>query len=75
MYEKYKHWEGHRDVWVRSDLKGKHREHCLCFDCKRFVPNPKGREANCPKANEIYDFCVRKGMTIPVWECPDFEKK
>ena len=74
MYEKYKHWEGYDDVWVRSDLKGKHREYCLCHNCKKFHPNPEGREDNCPIANEIYDICIDLGMTIPVWECPDFEQ-
>ena len=74
-YINYLHWEGYPKVWVKKDLKGKHREHCLCFDCDLFHPNPEGREENCPIANELYDFCVKHGMTTPVWECPNFIQK
>ena len=34
--ERYEHHG--TDVAVQSELKGKHREHCLCYqDCDRFV--------------------------------------
>ena len=59
-------------VWVREDLKGKHREHCLCFSCKRL--NIADRDANCPKANRLYQLCVDEGMTTLVFECPDFDR-
>lgn len=60
------------DVAVRSDLKGKHREHCLCFSgCGFFKP---GTEGNCPIAQAIFDNCVKFNVVTPVWECPKFNK-
>ncbi len=56
-------------VYVRSDLKGRHREHCLCFTCNKFKP---GREGHCPIAKRIYDTCVEHGVVSPVYECPDY---
>lgn len=65
-------WYGHHGVpvAVQSDLKGRHREHCLCYKCGRF--KPEDRQANCPTASLLYALCVRLGMTTPVWECPEF---
>lgn len=71
MFEQYKHHG--RSVWVRSDLRGTHREHCLCFSCDMFTP--EDRESNCPLANLLYALCVETGMTTPVFECPQFFKK
>lgn len=68
MIERYKHHD--REVAVQSDLKGKHREHCLCFNYKNF--DPDNREENCPIANMLYCFCVLTGLTTPVYECPEF---
>lgn len=57
-------------VFVQEELKGKHRDHCLCFQgCQSFKP---GTPENCPLAEELYQFCVRNNMTTPVWECPVF---
>ena len=67
-FEKYKH-HGKVYVWVRSDLKGEHRNHCLCFDCSRFHP---GSEGNCPVAQRLFYFCVENDVVTPVWECPKF---
>ena len=72
-YEKYHHWDGHADVWVRKDLKGKHREHCLCHSCEDF--HPEDREKNCPIANLNFSVCVAFGVVLPVWECPSFYEK
>ncbi len=58
-------------VWVRSDLKGKHRDHCLCFDCKKFRPGLKG---NCHTAQMLYEVCVEHDLVTPVWECRKFEQ-
>jgi hypothetical protein len=58
-------------VFVDSDLRGKHREHCLCFKCGRF--NPGIPEANCPTANLLYAVCIKCDITTPVYECPDFQ--
>lgn len=59
-------------VSVREDLKGKHREHCLCFSCKHFNP---GTAANCEIAQATYENCVKFNTTTPVFECPKFEEK
>jgi hypothetical protein len=67
-FEKYKH-HGKVYVWVRSDLKGLHRDHCLCFDCSKFHPGSPG---NCPVAQELYELAVRNETVTPVWECPKF---
>lgn len=58
------------DVWVDIDLRGKHRDHCLCFKCELF--NPGLPETNCPVANLLYAVCIAEGITAPVYECPDF---
>jgi len=58
------------DVWVRGDLKGKHRENCLCFACERFTP--EDRDNSCLTANHLYSLCCLTGLTTPVYECPDF---
>ena len=70
-YETYEH-HGHR-VRVRSDLKGKHREHCLCYSCKLFVP--EDRVGNCHVANIIYGNCIQHNVVTPVWECPRFKER
>lgn len=69
-YEQYVH-HGRR-VWVRRTLKGKHRNHCLCYACAHFNP---GETDNCPIASHIYSLCVLQDMVLPVWECPHFYNK
>lgn len=56
-------------VFVEDRLKGTHRGNCLCFKCASFKP---GTPENCPKAQELYEYCVKHGMTTPVYECPVF---
>ena len=68
MFERYVH-HGEGSVWVRADLRGRHRDHCLCFDCKRFHP---GEAGNCPVAQTIYQNCLNYDLETPVWECPRF---
>ena len=70
MFEKYVH-HGNK-VTVRVGDKGKHREHCLCWDCKHF--NPDNRAENCPIANILYNLDKELGLVTPVWECPRFEE-
>jgi hypothetical protein len=60
-----------RTVAVQEHLRGKHRENCLCFICKKF--NIEDREKNCPIANALYRFDILAGITTPVWECETFE--
>ncbi len=58
---------------VDEDMKGKHREHCLCYRCARF--NPENRENNCTVANLLYAVDCACGMVTPVWECSKFIQK
>ena len=57
------------EVAVQEHLKGKHREHCLCYQCRRFVPDTP---SNCPLAALVYALCVLEGVVLPVWECTYF---
>ena len=68
MIEQYEHHG--QVVSVDSELKGKHREHCLCFKCARFVADE--RERSCPMANALYALDVAFGTVTPVYECPEF---
>jgi hypothetical protein len=70
QFEEYNH-HGIMMV-VRSDLKGKHRQHCLCFSCRHFKPSD--REANCPIANALYRLNILACIVTPVWECEAFEE-
>jgi hypothetical protein len=67
----YKHHD--INVFVREDLKGKHREYCLCWQCKKLIP--EDRTLNCPIANSLFAFDQRNNVTTPVFECPIFEDK
>ena len=69
LFERYEH-HGNL-VWVRTDLKGKHRDHCLCFSCRRFLP---GSDKNCAIAKRIYTNCIELKLVTPVWECPCFRQ-
>jgi len=67
------HYNHHgRLVAVFAELRGKHREHCLCFRCAFFHPDESG---NCPIAQELYEFDVEYGCTTPMWECHTFKEK
>jgi hypothetical protein len=61
-----------KEVGVRKDLKGKHRDHCLCFDCDNFN---LGTSFKCDIADELYKLCCKYNLTTPVFECPEFEEK
>ena len=60
-----------KEVWVQDDLKGQHRENCLCYKCKKYTPDD--RENCCPIANALYRFAVLTDIVCPVWECKQFE--
>jgi len=68
---KYEHHG--EEVWVREDLKGKHREYCLCYSCKKL--NLEDQSKNCSIANLLYAVDIAMNITTPVWECPLFETK
>lgn len=69
-FEKYVHHGV--EVSVQTNLKGKHREHCLCYSCDLFKP---GQSDNCSKANRLYQLCVEENMVTPVYECNEFVEK
>jgi hypothetical protein len=75
MIERYFHKWGEdkgTNVFVRSDLKGMHRAHCLCWEpCARFKP---GTPENCNIAQGLYEYDIKWSITTPVWECPFFEE-
>ena len=61
------------EVKVQEHLKGKHRDHCLCWkNCKHFDPINRGN--NCEIAQANYENCVKFNVVQPVWECPKYEK-
>lgn len=64
----------HHGAWVSVDeeLRGKHREHCLCYSCEYFHP---GRVDNCRIAEKLYAICVEESLVTPVYECPAFKEK
>lgn len=70
-YIKYKHHG--KEVSVREDLKGKHREYCLCWKCAKFFPDDKKK--SCPIANRLFELDIDNIVTTPVWECADFKEK
>lgn len=71
-FHQYTHHRG--KVWVRNDLRGKHRAYCLCYKCGRFHFSMTNFWRRCARAKVLYWFCVIFDMTTPVWECPKFEE-
>lgn len=69
VFVKYTHHGN--DVWVNSELHGRHREHCLCYSCKKF--DEKSMKKNCSISNRVFKLCVMEELVLPVWECPKFE--
>ena len=59
-------------VHVNSELKGKHRDICLCWHCTKLDPTGVN---NCPIAAELYQLCIKHKLTTPVIECPVYEEK
>jgi len=59
-------------VYVDEDLKGKHREHCLCWRCANFNPNDRGN--NCKIASLNFAMCQLENLVTPVYECPKFKE-
>jgi hypothetical protein len=67
-YEQYKH-HGNL-VWVETDMKGTHRDICLCWNCTKLNP---GLPGNCPIAQRLFELDVEFKLVTPVLECPEFE--
>lgn len=57
-------------VWVREDLKGRHRRYSCCWACARMKLDD--RKGNCRAANLLYALCILLGTVLVVWECPWF---
>ena len=70
MVETYVHHKV--KVSVQSHLKGKHRDHCLCFKCSKFKPNTAN---NCNIARNVFENCIKFSIVTPVYECPEFFEK
>lgn len=69
---RYQHHTAEK-VSVQEHLKGKHRDHCLCFqNCKNFKPD---KDDNCPIAQLLYKLCIDCNIVIPVWECPKYAEE
>lgn len=74
MSDKFTQYNHHgTDVWVMTEMKGKHRDICLCFSCEKFKPGVP--ELNCPIANLNYAVCLAHDLVLPVVECPKFVEK
>ena len=71
MYEKYE--RNGKTAWVRSDLKGKQKEYCMCWDCKKF--NPTTDDKGCSIIKNVLSLANNSNIVLPVWECGIFEKK
>ena len=41
------------EVAVQPGLRGKHREHCLCWGCAKLKP---GEDGNCVIAQGLYEY-------------------
>jgi len=54
-------------VTVQKGDKGKHRNHCLCWQCERFCP--WDTRLNCSIARILFSLCVIFNIVTPVWEC------
>jgi hypothetical protein len=71
MYENYE--KNNKKSWVRSDLKGKQKEFCMCWDCKKF--NPEAEDKGCSIIKTVLSLASEKNIVLPVWECGQFEQK
>lgn len=74
MSEEFQQYVHHNaKVWVRSDLKGLHRQHCLCFSCRRL--DLENKSNNCRIAAKLFELCQEFNLVTPVFECPAFDQK
>lgn len=68
--DKYEHHSV--EVTVLSEIKGQHRQHCLCYNgCKFFKP---GTSENCEIAKATFKNCVTFNIVTPVYECPKYAR-
>jgi len=62
-----------KTVSVREDLKGRHRDYCLCYHCAWF--QPQDPTLNCRIANLLFSICQGHNIVTPVWECAKFMER
>ena len=65
--EKYEH-HGVK-VSAISELKGKHRDICLCWNCALFSPGNANGQPNCSLAQMNFEMDVKFHLITPVIEC------
>ena len=71
MYENYA--RSGKQAWVRSDLKGRQKEFCMCWDCRTF--QPEAADKGCPTILGVLKMAAEKNIVLPVWECGEFQAK
>lgn len=59
------------NVSVKSKFKGKHKEMCLCHECKHFYPNTK---ENCVFAQRAFELSKDVGLAL-ILECEYFQHR
>ncbi len=62
-----------KTVWARADMKGKQKEYCICWACRKF--EPEAVDKGCPIIRSVLGLAADTGTILPVWACPEFEKK
>ncbi len=70
-FEQYMHHG--KNMWVNSNLKGKHKKHCLCWSCSKFFPGDSDK--NCSIAQRLFEININDNIVTPVWECENFKRK
>ena len=74
MSDKYIKYVHHgKEVWVNAELKGLHREHCLCHSCE-LLDIGEDRDKNCDVARAVFALCMEYNLVLPVFECSRFEE-
>lgn len=61
-----------KEVFAQKELKGKHRDYCLCWKCGKLKP---GAEDNCKIAALLYRLDILAEVTTPVFYCREFSEK
>ncbi|HNW92866.1 MAG TPA: hypothetical protein PKM88_08160 [bacterium] len=60
-------------TWVRSDLCGRQKEHCLCWACRAF--QPEREDKGCPAIRAVLQLATKRRLVLPVWECAAFSER
>ena len=71
MYEQID--KGDVRTWVRKDLKGRQKEHCMCWNCRKFMPETDHK--GCSIIREVLKLASINNIVLPVWECAVFDER